>query len=241
MSTYLLTSAMYEYLESLASLQQWDLSGEDSSRQVEGVRVARARLIKAIDNAANEATADAGTRAAEATVTSVPFRILVALDYSGHAAWSVRAAVQLAIPTCAELVLLHVINPGAALTAESALAYSYDEVRAAQLRKADALLTSAAKLVPVTVPVEELVREGDAAAEIVAAAREWEADLIVLGTRGRGRFATFLLGSTAEEVIRHARCPVVSVGHDPDAPPPPAEPDDKAATRVKEEESLCGT
>ena len=60
-----------------------------------------------------------------------------------------------------------------------------------------------------------MLRTGAAAEEIVAAARLWEADLIVMGSRGRGKLAQLLLGSTAEAVIRGASCPVLAVGHEP--------------------------
>ena len=39
-------------------------------------------------------------------------------------------------------------------------------------------------------------------------------DLIVLGTHGRGLIGTLLLGSVAEQVLRHATCPVLTVGPD---------------------------
>jgi nucleotide-binding universal stress UspA family protein len=45
----------------------------------------------------------------------------------------------------------------------------------------------------------------------VAAAHEWRAALIVLGTHGRSGVTRLLLGSTAEAVLRHAPCPVVVV------------------------------
>ena len=222
MSAQRLTNAMDDYLAALAGLLQWDLSGEDTSPQRKAVCAARRRLLEEVDAAAAEATAgateDAGARAAPER--AVPFRILVALDDSDHTAWSVRAATKYALATAAEVVLLHVINPAAALSADFAVTYAYESIRAGQRQRADELLDAAAALVPVTVNVERLVREGVAAEEIVAAAREWEAGLIVMGTRGRGRLATFLLGSTAEEVIRHAHCPVLTVGHDPDTPPP---------------------
>ena len=48
--------------------------------------------------------------------------------------------------------------------------------------------------------------------EIVTAAQVWEPDLILIGTRARGRLAQFLLGSTTEDVIRRAPCPVIAVG-----------------------------
>jgi nucleotide-binding universal stress UspA family protein len=115
------------------------------------------------------------------------------------------------------LVILHVINPTIAVTPE--LMYVTDEVRASMCKHADELLTTAGALVPADVPAETLVREGNAAEEIVAAAKEWEAELVVLGTRGRGRLAAFLLGSTADQVVRGAHCPVVTVGHNPDQLP----------------------
>lgn len=52
---------------------------------------------------------------------------------------------------------------------------------------------------------------GIAADEIVALAREEQADLIVMATHGRGVVAHALLGSTAEKVVRHAPCPVLTV------------------------------
>ena len=55
------------------------------------------------------------------------------------------------------------------------------------------------------------LRPGDPASEIVKVAREEEADLIVMGTRGRTGLAHLLPGSVAERVLRLAPCPVVTV------------------------------
>jgi nucleotide-binding universal stress UspA family protein len=55
------------------------------------------------------------------------------------------------------------------------------------------------------------VRLGDAAKEIVAEAAEWNADLIVVGTRGRSSVSRFLLGSVAGSVLRSAFCDVLVV------------------------------
>jgi nucleotide-binding universal stress UspA family protein len=52
-------------------------------------------------------------------------------------------------------------------------------------------------------------REGDPAAEVIAAARAWDADLIVLGTHGRTGVARILLGSVARNVLYHAPCSVL--------------------------------
>jgi nucleotide-binding universal stress UspA family protein len=61
------------------------------------------------------------------------------------------------------------------------------------------------------VQVEHRLVEGDAAAEIVRAARETKSDVIVLGTHGRRGFRRLVLGSVAEKVLRLAPCPVVTV------------------------------
>ena len=55
------------------------------------------------------------------------------------------------------------------------------------------------------------VLEGNPAVEIVKYAQENSVDLIVVGTLGRGGLSRFLLGSTAEKVIRTAPCPVMVV------------------------------
>lgn len=55
------------------------------------------------------------------------------------------------------------------------------------------------------------VRFGSPSVELVAAATEWPADLIVIGTRGRTKLARLLLGSVARDVLLHALCSVLVV------------------------------
>jgi nucleotide-binding universal stress UspA family protein len=55
------------------------------------------------------------------------------------------------------------------------------------------------------------LRTGVAYAEIVATATDERADLIVIGTHGRGTFERALLGSVADRVVRLAPCPVLTV------------------------------
>lgn len=63
--------------------------------------------------------------------------------------------------------------------------------------------------------VEGDVRRGDPFEEIVAWAREREADLIVMGHVGRRPRTKVLLGSVAERVVEFAPCPVMVVKQDP--------------------------
>ena len=59
--------------------------------------------------------------------------------------------------------------------------------------------------------VTSFIVEGIPEDEILAVAKEWKADLIVVGTHGRTGLEHFLIGSTSEKVIRHSSKPVFVV------------------------------
>jgi len=61
------------------------------------------------------------------------------------------------------------------------------------------------------VKVKRTIREGDVIGEILKAARSIPADLLVMGTHGRGGFERWILGSVAEKTLRKAPCPVLTV------------------------------
>jgi nucleotide-binding universal stress UspA family protein len=69
--------------------------------------------------------------------------------------------------------------------------------------------------VPATAPAKTVVKiqVGSPHPEIVRYAAQYEIDLIVLGTHGRGPLGHMLLGSVAERVVRTAPCPVLTVRH----------------------------
>ncbi len=60
-------------------------------------------------------------------------------------------------------------------------------------------------------PTTSKVREGVESQEINQVAREEGANLVVMGTHGRSGLAHLLFGSVAEQVVRTAPCPVVTV------------------------------
>lgn len=62
-----------------------------------------------------------------------------------------------------------------------------------------------------------LVRQGEAAAQILAAARDEAADLIVLGAEHRPLLAATVIGTTSVRVVRHAQAPVLTVTRGPGA------------------------
>ena len=59
--------------------------------------------------------------------------------------------------------------------------------------------------------VEVVIERGDPAEVVTALAGLRDADVIVMGTRGHSKLRQFLLGSTAERIVEHAPCPVLTV------------------------------
>ena len=136
-------------------------------------------------------------------------RILFATDFSeaALAAWPTARSVAAALE--AELIVQHVIAPLRVQGDFPPDIYSryHEEARVEAERELAGLLAEAAG-----VKVRTRLDGGRAAEEILRAAVEERADLIVLGTAGRTGVSRLLVGSVAAEVVRRAPCPVVTVG-----------------------------
>ncbi len=131
--------------------------------------------------------------------------ILHPTDYSERSEFAFRIACSLARDYRAKLVLLHVALRSVTVEGEAAIAPRSEEYFQEQRE----ILESVS--VPVEIHVERQVGEGDPAEEILRAAQDLKADLIVLGTHGRTGLARLLMGSVAEQVVRRAPCPVLTV------------------------------
>lgn len=84
-------------------------------------------------------------------------------------------------------------------------------LRDAYMDEARTELDAALQEVPADVEVEPVVVAGGPASVLIEQSRT--ADLVVVGSRGRGGFSSLLLGSTSAQVVTHAHCPVVVVPH----------------------------
>jgi nucleotide-binding universal stress UspA family protein len=86
-----------------------------------------------------------------------------------------------------------------------------DMIASAHETQAAIAAQTAARLRGSGLRVEMELREGDPAGEIVAAAREDQADLVVIGSRGHTGIARLVLGGVAHGVLTHAPCSVLVV------------------------------
>ncbi len=132
--------------------------------------------------------------------------ILHPTDFSKPSESALRLAFALARDYEARLVLLHVVEPPV----------YYGELGMTVPLPSDfheSLHRRLSKLVPADsgIPVETVLIEGSAPREILHVAEEQQVDLVVLGTHGRTGVARVLLGSVAENVIRHSSIPVLTV------------------------------
>ncbi len=139
-------------------------------------------------------------------------RIMLPMDFSEHGDRAVEYAVWFArVSGGGILHLVHVIaNPADPLWEPQAVPY-WDLVPHSE-KKARALLQSTAeRCLPAECAREYHVLQGDPHQKLVEAAREIDADLIVMSTHGRGGVAHLVIGSVAEKTVRHAPCPVFVV------------------------------
>jgi nucleotide-binding universal stress UspA family protein len=139
-----------------------------------------------------------------------PATILVATDLSDLDHLMPFALAQ-AKETGARLILLHVVSAAATITADAAGMPYYDS--------AGALDISEQTMRPWCVVAQQngircdaVVREGHPTQQIAVAVRQFHVDRVLLGTRSRGKLGKLLIGSVAEQILRSALLPVITVG-----------------------------
>jgi len=135
--------------------------------------------------------------------------ILVAVDGSPSSHRAVEQAVDLARAMNSLLTLVAVAPPVPGYVTFAAV--SAEQMKSDVDRWADTKLREAAELVPDDVLVHRVQRSGHVGPEIVAELERGHYDLLVLGSRGRGRAQENLLGSVNAYVHFHAHVPVLSV------------------------------
>jgi nucleotide-binding universal stress UspA family protein len=133
-------------------------------------------------------------------------RALVALDGSAVAESIVPFILEIAGPLDMLVALVRVLVPVRPIAVEGAVVI--DDVEKLQAEAEAYLAGIAAELRAKGVRVTTAVRRGEPADEILAAARDADADLIAMTTHGRSGLSRLLFGSIAAAVLSRAEIPV---------------------------------
>ena len=145
-------------------------------------------------------------------------KILIAIDYNPTAQDVAKKGYELAKSMNAEVTLLHVV---ADYTYYSSLDYSpimgfdsFSNLGVLQTNTVTELQNAAQDYLDKTKryldddTIKTVVKDGDSGQAIINAAKEYEADVIVMGSHSRRGLEKILMGSVAEKVLRNSTLPL---------------------------------
>lgn len=142
-------------------------------------------------------------------------KIVVGLDGSEHAAWALLWAIDLAKIVRAEIAAVSALDAPVYVSEYGAPPLQFDPTWRADMQRAfeeewcDPLRQA-------EIPYRTVMEDGRAAVVIAGVADRMDADLVVVGRRGRGGVAELLLGSVSHELTQHCRRPVLLISHGPE-------------------------
>ena len=145
-------------------------------------------------------------------------RILCPIDFSSCSMAGLRYAMSIAEENDAELVVVYVVpNDLVPLPGQSPSDGPDQTISIADffIRREEHVRRLLAEAVPQTVRtycrVETILAHGKPSTQIMRLASEHHSDLIVIGVRGRGSADVMVFGSTTQQVVRQATCPVLTI------------------------------
>ena len=138
-------------------------------------------------------------------------RILLAVDGSEYSAEAVKTVAERPWPAGTTVRVLTAVEPFVPPAAE--LWYdaggNLERAQREMTARAEQLTAGAAEtLLARGLTAERAVRDGEPRSVIVDEAKEWDADLVVVGSHGYTGLKRWLLGSVAQSVVGHAPCSV---------------------------------
>ncbi|MFT3902011.1 MAG: universal stress protein [Niabella sp.] len=135
-------------------------------------------------------------------------RILVAVDNSTYSMKAAKVGFSIAHRFRATVGLLYVVDRSKEVV-NADLGITPEQSQTLLLSAAENTIAQYIRLYDGVDKVERFTPEGVPEQEIINIAKEWPADMIVMGTHGRSAIGRILTGSIAEYVIRHATVPVL--------------------------------
>ncbi len=150
-------------------------------------------------------------------------KILVPTDFSEQAGYALDFAYQIALKSTAEIILINVVDyPGLSSVwgggmnviggAEPPLD-NLDESFINNLlnRSKDEIRAMAQRLDPGSVKIKQVVEVGNPYFVITEKIEQENVNLVIMGTKGATGLEEVLIGSNTERVVRHAKCPVITI------------------------------
>ena len=134
--------------------------------------------------------------------------VLVPVDFSENAQAAAQYAGQLAGKFGAKIHLLHVVEPASFVNDLKNVPFTLSDKQLEATATTD-LEALATRFIDPNVQTSWTVKRGKGYQEIVKAAKQLKADMIVISTHGYTGLKHTIMGSTAERVVRHAPCPVL--------------------------------
>jgi nucleotide-binding universal stress UspA family protein len=151
--------------------------------------------------------------------------ILVPVDFSQSSFEALEYAIEFAERVAAKLIVFHAVHLGYAFTADGYAMCDLSILIEAARKDAEHQMQGFVRLAKFRgVKFETVAKDGPPVSEICAFAEQRDVDLIITATHGRTGFKHLLMGSVAEQVVRHARRPVLVV---------PSHPEVRAATLTR--------
>jgi nucleotide-binding universal stress UspA family protein len=139
--------------------------------------------------------------------------IVAPVDFTKSSTEALHDAATWAEQFGSELHVLHIVpDPAGQIWAVEAVGVNFAAVREEWVQNAQSALDAVVSTLPLPAArVKTRVQIGRPGEQVVAYAREHDADLIVMASGEHGRIARFLLGSVADYVVRAATCPVLII------------------------------
>jgi nucleotide-binding universal stress UspA family protein len=142
--------------------------------------------------------------------------ILVPVDFSKCSREGLRYALDFANEFGAKIILLHATYLGYIYSSEGTALYDIAGLQTAARKKAEHRMREIVRSINVRgVKLETVLTEGSPVLDICAFAKDHDVDLIITSTHGLTGFRHVLIGSIAEQVVRHAPCSVLVVPSHP--------------------------
>jgi len=149
-------------------------------------------------------------------------KILIGIGESKFSDYATAYGFELARKLKAEIGLIHIIEPMVvppSVTTDTSMVMPFDssadvvtpELMNIENEVSKKVLEAAVKKYAGDDPISTFTEYGDTADGILNCAKQFNADMIIIGTHSRSGIDRFLMGSVAEHVVRYAEVPVLVV------------------------------